>query len=515
MLANSGGWAQIAGLAVVGALIILAALRPRQARHQTGDFGADSATPFSVVFLFVKERLVDATADAFALIGESTRHFSDYEATQRILESAFPEVRPALAKQTSADVRLHSDKDTGLTLDIHRSDDQIRLTLNATDPLKAKDVLARWIKSAGDVEKTILKDIMAHSPQLVWQADPQGQVLWANRAYSDFVAEDGAPFAALAKASSVGEERFCVTAEGGKNSWFDVKTHQNRHGFLHFADHANPLVQVEQARKDFVDALGRSFAQLSVGLAIFDKERRLVMFNPALTDMTGLPTDFLLPKPTIEMFLDRLREKGHLPEPKNYGSWREQFTALEAAAKDGTYCEKWSLPDGQTFRVTGRPHPDGAFAFLLEDISAEVSLTRRFRSDIETGQAVMDKLPDALAVFSGAGTLVISNKAYAKLWSTDDELMLGHRDFRGEISMWQDQCIPSPMWSEMRNMVQRQGSRKPWSDDAMLDDGRHIRCFAEPITGGMTMVRFSIAAPARPVIQKLTRPDPAIEATKR
>ena len=61
-----------------------------------------------------------------------------------------------------------------------------------------------------------------------------------------------------------------------------------------------------------------------------------------------------------------------MPEPKDYRSWRQQMSDLEAAAQNGTYEETWALPTGQTYRVTGRPHPDGAVALLFEDISAEV-----------------------------------------------------------------------------------------------------------------------------------------------
>lgn len=185
------------------------------------------------------------------------------------------------------------------------------------------------------------------------------------------------------------------------------------------------------------------------------------------------------------------------------------------AAKNGTYSKHWALPDGQTYRVTGRPHPNGAFAFLFEDISAEVSLTRRFRQDIETSQAVLDTLSDAIAVFSTTGTMVMSNNAYANLWASNPELMLEHRVLQSEITIWQERCIPSPIWVEMRNFIQQIGTRLPWTDDALMDDGRHLQCRAEPITGGMTLVRFAIAEPRRPTIRKITVPDTTIQIGNR
>ena len=43
-----------------------------------------------------------------------------------------------------------------------------------------------------------------------------------------------------------------------------------------------------------------------------------------------------------------------------------------SSAEDGLYQEIWSLPSNVTYKVTGRPHPDGAVAFFFEDISADV-----------------------------------------------------------------------------------------------------------------------------------------------
>ena len=83
------------------------------------------------------------------------------------------------------------------------------------------------------------------------------------------------------------------------------------------------MVAERQARV-FVQTLSKTFAQLSTGLAIFDRSRKLVMFNPALMDLTKLSAAFLSGQPDLNAFLDRLRDSGVLPEPKNYASWREE-----------------------------------------------------------------------------------------------------------------------------------------------------------------------------------------------
>ena len=77
-----------------------------------------------------------------------------------------------------------------------------------------------------------------------------------------------------------------------------------------------PLFPQKRPQRDFVQTLTKTFAQLSVGLAIFDADRRPVLFNPALGDLSLLPADFLIARPTLFSFLDRLRDNRMIPEPK-------------------------------------------------------------------------------------------------------------------------------------------------------------------------------------------------------
>jgi hypothetical protein len=204
-----------------------------------------------------------------------------------------------------------------------------------------------------------------------------------------------------------------------------------------------------------------------------------------------------------------------LPEPKHYTTWRAQFSAVEDAARNGRYNETWALPDGRTYRVSGRPHPDGAFAFMFEDISAEVSLERRFRADIETGQAVLDAMPDAIAVFSAAGTLLISNQAYTDLWQTNPAVYHEQRIVQTEMKVWKLHSASSPIWSHIRSFIHQTDHRDAWTDTTLLDDGRQLTCHADAIAAGKTLLRFTTKAKVKPVIQKLMMHDPAIRAGKR
>ncbi|WP_375253814.1 PAS-domain containing protein [Yoonia sp.] len=444
--------------AVLGALVIIFLLG-RHRSHQRMHDASSSKT----ILLYHNGVLTDATPDAADILGPNIQRL---DAVMEALSPIFPDL-----KLGTDNKRRHFIGGATQTrhLDIRRNNDIVKLQLWGG---RGEWPIPQQQENTQD--SALMAAISAHSPQLVWQEDSDGRLLWSNAAFVGFAQGQKGPLFRDFDRQLNGEANLQqrVATQHDKHQWFDVTTIAREGNLLHFAHEATALVRADQERRDFVQTLGKTFADLSIGLAIFDKSRQLAMFNPALLDMTKLPVTFLSARPSIDTVLDRLRELRMMPEPKDYASWREQFTAFEAAAKDGTYTENWALPDGQTYRVTGRPHPNGAFAILFEDISAEMSLTRRFRSDVETSQAVLDTLPDAIAVFTASGTLVISNAAYERLWMNEADHLMNIRDIKSEISIWQDHCIASPMWTEMRDFLMR------------------------------------------PVIQKLTQVDPAILATK-
>ncbi len=504
--------------AVAGAVAILALLLSGKGKGIRHSPAINPLNEDGTVFLFADDTLIDATADAWAMVGHASGNLSDLDTMIALVAKHFPNLKNRLADLSALEFRMCSKNDPSVYIEAKRNNDRLRITLNGVERRARAMATQRLSNEAQSANDALMRKITSETPQLVWHEDSDGNLLWANHAYTSLLKQLGlkALFERTDGTPQTGRRRIAVEhARGGKQRWYDVSTVAHAEGHLHFANEATAIVRAETAKKEFIETLGRTFAELPIGLAIFDKNRLLTLFNPAFLDMTNLPFDFLSASPAIDTVLDRLRELRMMPEPKDYVSWREQFTAVETGAKDGTYSKNWTLPDGQTYRVTGRPYPDGAFALLFEDISAEVSLTRRFRLDIETGQAVLDTLTDAIAVFSSAGTLVMSNRAYGTLWSEGPEQVLEHRFLQSEMKTWQDNCIPSPIWSDMREFIHQLGARPPWTDSVLLDDGRHLRCHANRIAGGMTMVRFAIAQPKRPEIRKLMQPDPVIMASKR
>ena len=514
-------------VAVASAAIVLAVFRQIDRR-----WPAQATRPRAskVSFLIQGNDLLDATPEAYALFANLDHSTLDGSAVVKVLGAMFPSLADVLASGQTPDTVLNAADGSPKYLRIRSRGDALSLSIEG--PQTSDLLYLHQIKVANEgAEIGILREAVEHCNQLMWRTDHAGVLTWANSAYLSVVdrlqkpASDGRSTTLPSTQLFEGLDDKLVTsaipvrlsvpaAKDGEEDWYDVCARPVDGGLQYFAADANAIVQSEISQRKFVQTISQTFAQLSIGLAIFDRGRRLSTFNPALIDLTSMPVDFLSSRPSLDMILDRLREMRMLPEPKDYAQWREGFSRLELEARNGTYSENWNLPDGQTYRVTGRPHPDGAFALLFEDISAEISLTRRFRSEIETSQAVLDRIEDAIAVFSSAGNLVMSNSCYESLWENGSDVGIVQSDLRSELIAWKSRCAPTRIWSSLRDFIRQTGPREPWSGTALLDDGRAISCRAEPISGGMTMVRFSFGANLIHEIQNDGMDNPVIRSVK-
>ena len=496
--------------AAFGALFALAALQARKQAQAVRVFGSITD---EMVFLFDQDLLIDASDSANDFLAAASSSASPWGKLCALLEPNFPGFEARMAKLADARRLVLSGLGAeGLTLIAEWRFGLSRITLSCKDPQGKAVSVDRLSYQAMDHELAGLRVMLDRAPVLIWRQDGQGAVSWANRAYLELAADrDGEdhtgtwPLPRLFDAGAVQVQptrRAKLTIAGEKKPrWFDIFRFEDGSGLLQFALSADAAAQAEQSLREFIQTLAKTFAHLPIGLAIFDKQRQLALFNPALIDLTGLGPEFLSARPTLFTFLDRLRADNRMPEPKNYKLWRQQMVALERAASSGQYEEIWSLPGGQTYRVTGRPHPDGAMALLIEDISAEMQLTRRFRAELELGQAVIDSLPEAVAVFSPAGVLVLSNAAYARLWGSDPSTSLTNFNVNDALAHWAGATQPSPIWARLRDRMESLVSRSEWQEDALLPDGRRLQCRLQPIQGGSSLIGFTTLSPVPALTQ--------------
>ena len=474
-LASTGSL--VSGLLAVAALMFFAR-RPLAFAQTTG----------RTVFLLRQDRVIDASDAARDILdglgpdGWTARRLVAW------LSDIFPDLPARLARTDQPRDGAMIGRDGISRLSLNSEGDCLRLFL--TDDGNERVQIDRIFHNAIQTELETLRAVADTLPMPIWKRDADGRILWVNRAYMDLADTEEsapewppAPLFELAKATPGQAQRVQLG-----NHWYECTVTGPGDSPIISAVPVDELVAAKTALETFKQTMSQTFAHLTVGLAIFDRERRLAVFNPALLDLTTLPIDVLIAKPSLEAFLDALRARQMMPEPRDYGTWRDKIGDVERAAQDGTHSELWHLPGGRTYRITGRPQADGAFALLFEDITAEIGLTRRFRAEIETTNAVIDALPDAIAVFDAGGTLTVANRAYDRLWGTASQDSPTAISLADAQTSWQERArVPA-----LEDLIEPAAPNgPPPTAEAEMDDGRRLILTVNRLAGGATMVRFT------------------------
>ena len=472
----------IGGTALATAMA--AAFFLRRATHQPATESVSARDGIS--FLFEDGLLHHASAEALATFRfQLGQNFWDDLRTA--LQDRFPDLptHPAQGPMGQMDVSAEAPDDPAM---IH---------------IQWEDALC-WVQlvgflSASETENRELPAIKACADTLdypVWEITEDGSVGWHNAAYADHKDAFGPAQAdLLSTTDQERRERVAHQRFGEEVEWFELRKHPLGGSHLFHAPRITSLVTAEDTQHRFVQTLAKTFAHLSVGLAIFDRNGRLNIFNPALIDLTGLDPTFLVTQPSIQSFFDQLREARQMPEPRTYSTWRQEIAAMIATASDGSYRERWTLEDGRTYAVQGRPHPDGATAFMIEDISSEVTLTQNFRTEVAQYEALLDTVDDPLVVFSISGVLTFCNAAYRRYWQQSPEGAFADITVQDAITVWEERAAEPVDWrwiiSGTATLGKRQHSQGSWRQS----DGSEVTCTLLPIAADATALRFSVTAP--------------------
>lgn len=491
------------GMVITAALVALASLLAVSAltlRHGPATAASIFAgqTP-GTVFLFDGEVLVDATPAARAMIDSVLESGGPWFRALFRLEPLFPGLATrleGLAREGRFLLPSRAGVVPGLVLRAEHLGGLTRLTLVEGEGTPAMGDAAA--EAALQDELGALRDTLARAPLPLWRQAADGQVIWANGEYLRLAGQMAEPGKELswplpvlfgpdtAGGAAAGRRRLALP--GGARV-YEITSQPDAGQTQFYAFPADRLLLAEATLAEFKQTLTKTFAQLPIGLAIFDSARVLQMFNPALIDLTGLPAETLIARPTLASVLDAMRERSMIPEPRDYRSWRRQIVEMEEAAASGLFQDTWTLPKGQTYRITGRPHPNGALAFMIEDISTEMTRTRRYRAELELGQAVVDALPEAVAVFAQDGSLLQTNTAFRALWGKPGQA-LPFADGTSALAHWREASAPTLLWADLAASIGTFGPREGWTGEVRLADGRLLECRVSPLPQGSTLISF-------------------------
>ncbi len=499
-------------LSVLVALLIAAAVERRRAVRGRRPGAAEA------MFLIGDDSVLDANATGLSLLATLAQAevgllpgpedgasmagpAASWLRLKRHLAARFPGLHARLAGEDPGPWQIAAADGSNQTLEGRSTHAALRLVVRdgaATAEREGEVRLDPLSWRALNDELSALRRATDLGPVPAWREAADGGVVWANGAYLRLLAEAGHadrlawPLPSLF-AGERGGGRLALTLAGtGRQRWFDLVSVEDGGQRLYHALPADEAQRAERARRDFVQTLSRTFANLPVGLAVFDRSRRLQLFNPALTDLTGLEPEFLASRPGLEGVLNRMRDKHVMPEPRDYRAWTRRLLDVEAVTNGTGFEEIWALPDGRSFRVGATPHPDGALAFLIEDVTSDIRLRRSYRAELDAGRAALDLVEDAVAVFSPGGELTLTNAAFDRLWALEGADTLAGVSLAEAVAGWRRAGGAPELWDRVAALAAPGTAGPEVRGPVQLPDGEVLALRARRAPGGGVMLAFAV-----------------------
>jgi PAS domain-containing protein len=494
-------------LVLCAMVLVVLAFRPWRGR----DLPSPDLSEPDAVFVFRDDALIDCSDRGRQLLASisavSADRRSELDHLMGFLETRFSDVKQHLRQLVArGSLELGAQDDSGLVLRASRKNGLTHLRLVETRAEGALVALDRLSFEAMRDDLAGLNAIARHMPVLAWRCDRNGQIVWANTPYIEaFLAVDAGrtgltwPMPDLFAGQTPDAMARLSLDMGDHRAWFAHSTTQDAAGELHFATPIDLAVQTETSRREMMQVLTRTFASLPTGLALFDTERRLQVFNPALVDLMGLDPMFLAARPSFEQFLYTLRELRMLPEPRDFVAWRNEIAEMERAAEEGIFSEEWCLDRGRIFHVTGRPQPGGALAFFFNDVTSDAMLARTLRTEIEISQTVFDGLQDAVIAFNPAGDTLLSNQRYKWIWGEDPCSDLADMGLGQALGLWQRASATTQFWGEVGEFAKNAVQDEVLQGSVCLMDGTTLGVQARKLRHDCLMITF------RPLVMEKAR----------
>lgn len=455
-------------------------------------------------------RLTAASPAGRRLLGGEHRDAADFLARMTALEG--PEDLSGALRELEFDgraFRLLAEDEFGRAWEVSGAPEagQARLRFASAGPATRQIARLRARLAAAEAERDAAKEALEAAPLLAWRRASDGTLAWVNRAYRELAgagedagSADLPPLRAEATASSGSEDaegrRAVFDARTGERRWFEFRRAPARDGgTLGFGVDAAAAVHAEAALRRFVETLTETFAHLRIGLAIFDRESRLGLFNPAFAELVRLDPAWLAGRPTLPEVLDRLRENRRMPDPEDFSAWKRDLLDLfgEREGPRPERTEVWHLPGEEQIRVLARPHPQGAVAFLFEDVSETARLERQWLTETEMRRAVMDRLEEGVAAFGPGGTARFANPAFAAIWGFRPGADSDVPHLSDALARFRARSAPeaAEAWDRLSAFFEVASPRAPWAEEIELRDGRRLRARVAALPDGSVLTAFS------------------------
>lgn len=361
----------------------------------------------------------------------------------------------------------------------------------------------------------------------VWHRNKQGRLKWANTAFVKAVGgEDLVQVLAqqlellsprqqqlAARIFNFGGEfkDKCSIETGGKERLYNIRERALETGALGVAVEIGEITTLQEQLEKAKDARNHLLDVMSIAVAQFGADQKLIHANKAFSKLWGLDAEFLSGNPSDGRLLDRLRNNRSLEERVDYRAWRTQW--LKIYDRGGRHEDLWHLPDGRSIQVTAECRKNGGVTYFYEDKTENLSLESRYNEMINVQRETLDNLQVAAALFATDGKLKLFNPAYARIWNLSPERLSANPHIDEVIGWCKATHDDERVWKELKLAVTSVGEQRLSLHGRLERNDKTIVNFTTvPLPDGATLLIYDDITNAADIERVLTERNEALMA---
>lgn len=339
----------------------------------------------------------------------------------------------------------------------------------------------------------------------VWMRGNDGKLVWVNEAFAHATeaknrqdaVDNGLELLGIQarekiKSESTPERPFfdkVSTVVRGNRRIFEVADTKSASGSAGLAVDITAEEDVRSELQNTLQSHINVVNNISIPIAIFDREQQMQFYNQAFQDMFELGTEFLASKPDNNAFFERLRADGKLSDQPSWREWKSDM--LSAYHSVETQQNFWHLADGQTLHVVANANPQGGVIWAFENVTEKVDLETRYNRLLQVQGQTIDHLAEGVCVFGSDGTVRLANPAFRALWALSEDQSSPGIHIRDLVPECEKSYAGPDGWRKFASAITSlDDTRLDHQGRLELDTGLILDYALVPLAAGLTMLTF-------------------------
>jgi diguanylate cyclase (GGDEF)-like protein/PAS domain S-box-containing protein len=166
------------------------------------------------------------------------------------------------------------------------------------------------------------------------------------------------------------------------------------------------------------------------GLCMFDKDKRLVVCNDRFATMYNLPAQLRIPGTPFDDIINYRYKNGLLKGGKVAAALEKQLNVLSGLARDQKTTRIDEHENGRLVRVTRQPLPTGGWVATHDDITEQYRAEQELNQTKQFLDSIIDNIPVAVVVKDAATRkFVLVNRAFQTMRGLPRDVLVGKTVF--------------------------------------------------------------------------------------